>query len=177
MAAIVQMENRRSCSTGIVVSAAGLTVRDLGSADRDGLAEMFGRMSPQSRLQRYLSPKKRLTERELTYLTDIDHVSHEAIGAFDEDWRMVAVARYATVAPEDREAEIAVTVVDEWQRRGLGTALAAKIVAAARDNAFTRLTASTMGENGPALALLKRLGFRPAGSSSGVLDFQLPLEV
>lgn len=151
-------------------------VRPIGPEDRDALADAFARLSPESRLRRFLAPKPKLSQRELTYLTDIDHVSHEAIGAFDEDGRMVAIARYATVAPEDREAEIAVTVADEWQRRGLGTALAAKIVAAARDNAFTRLTASTMTENGPALALLRRLGFRPAGSSSGVLEFQLPLE-
>jgi RimJ/RimL family protein N-acetyltransferase len=158
------------------LAEAAFMVRPIGPEDRDALHDAFMRLSPESRMRRFLSPKPKLSQRELTYLTDIDHVSHEAIGAFDEDGRMVAIARYATVAPEDREAEIAVTVVDEWQRRGLGTALAAKIVAAARDNAFTRLTASTLGENRPALALLRRLGFRPSGSSSGVLEFQLPLE-
>jgi GNAT superfamily N-acetyltransferase len=66
-------------------------------------------------------------------------------------------------------------VVDSWQRRGIGSALAARIVARAQDNGFARLTASTLWEKVPAPSLLARLGFRPVGSGEGVVDFRLDL--
>ena len=152
-----------------------LSVRPIGPGDREALAEAFGRLSPESRLKRFLGPKPKLSRRELDYLTDIDHVTHEALAAFDPAGQLIAIARYATAQPEDCSAEIAVTVADAWQGRGIGPALAARVVTRARDNDFQSLTASTFGENAPALSLLARLGFRPCGASGGVLDFQLAL--
>jgi acetyltransferase len=102
-------------------------------------------------------------------------VTHEALAAFDRAGQMIAIARYATARPEDCSADIAVTVADAWQGRGIGPALTAQVVDRARDNAFASLTATTLESNAPALSLLARLGFRRCGSSAGVLDFQLAL--
>ena len=41
-------------------------------------------MSDRTRRQRFLGPKPRLSARELDYLTDVDHVTHEALVAIDE---------------------------------------------------------------------------------------------
>src|SRR4051794_26017201 len=76
-----------------------LQVRRLGACDRDAIAEVFERMSPQSRQMRFLSPKPMLTEGELRYLTDLDHTSHDALAALAPDGRIVAVARYAAWRP------------------------------------------------------------------------------
>ena len=68
--------------------------------------------------------KNELSPAELRYFTEIDHHDHEALGAVDRaNGRGVGVARYVRSLEDSQTAELAVTVVDEWQGRGLGTEL------------------------------------------------------
>lgn len=156
--------------------ATSLRLRPLGREDRDGLAALFHRLSRESRHRRYLSPKSELTRRELTYLTDIDHVRHEAIAAVDErDGSIVGVARYVQVPGQPGVAELAVEVADELQNRGIGTALTEITVQRACENEVALVTATTLWENWPARALLRRFGFRTRTSRGREIDFQLVL--
>lgn len=150
-----------------------LCVRRLDRGDTAALASLFARMSAESRRRRYLAVKPGLTQRELIYLTDVDHVSHEALAAFDERGRMVAVARYAELSP--CTAEIAVEVADDHHGRGIGSELVRRIAERARENGYARLTATTLWENAAARALFKRLGFRATGSGGGSVDLELRL--
>jgi RimJ/RimL family protein N-acetyltransferase len=153
-----------------------LTLRQIGSDDRDGLAALFARLTPESRRRRFLSAKPELTRRELAYLTDIDHVHHEAIAAVDQrDGSIVGVGRYVHHGDRARVAEVAVEVVDELQRMGIGTVLARRTVQRARENGFTLLTAATLWENRPARALLRQLGFRARASHGTEIEHELPL--
>src|SRR5437868_10974662 len=73
-----------------------LSIRPIERQDRGRLRPLFARLTPESRYRRWLSPKHTLTERELAYLTDVDHDRHEALAAVDEaDGSFVAAARYA----------------------------------------------------------------------------------
>jgi RimJ/RimL family protein N-acetyltransferase len=137
-----------------------LRVRPIRPDDRGRLAALFDRLSPESRHRRFLAPKPRLTGRELTYLTEVDHVTHEALVAVDDDGAIVGVSRYAAWHGRDDVAEIAVAVADDLHRRGIGGALADRIVREACANGIARLTAATLWGNRPAFAVLKRLGFR-----------------
>jgi RimJ/RimL family protein N-acetyltransferase len=159
----------------VLADGARLGVRPISADDRDALSTWFGRLSPESRRRRFHGPKPRLSTRELTYLTEVDHVSHTALVALDEHGRMVGEARYATGDPNGRVADFAVTVADDWQGRGLGTRLAARVVDAARANGITRLTALTLWENGAAIALLHRLGFLRAGYDGDAIEYELAL--
>ena len=150
-------------------------VRPISPTDRDAYAASFHRLSPESRRRRFLAPKPRLTSRELTYLTEVDQVSHAAFVAVDGRGHIVAEARYATDSPEARVADMAITVEDGWQGRGIGTRLAALLVGAARANGIARLTAITLHENEPAIALLRGLGFRRSGWDGDALEFELRL--
>jgi RimJ/RimL family protein N-acetyltransferase len=154
-------------------TAALVHVRPLDGRDRDAFSAWFGRLSDESRRRRFHGPKPRLSERELTYLTELDHVSHTALVAVDQDGRLIGEARYATNAPGDRIADFAVTVSDEWQGRGVGSRLAARLVEAARANGMTRLTALTLWDNTAAIALLRRLGFRRVGYDGDALEYEL----
>lgn len=148
-------------------------IRPLGLDDRAGFADLFARLSPESRHRRYLSPKPRLSSRELTYLVDVDHVRHEAFAAVDlRDGSIAGVGRYA-VDGSPGVADIAVEVADELQGMGIGTALAHRVVASARANGFRRLTATTLWDNRPARALLRRLAFRPRRSRGPAIDLDL----
>ena len=156
-------------------TAALVQVRPIDSRDADAFSAWFGRLSNESRRKRFLGPKPRLSDRELTYLTDVDHVSHTALVAVDASGALIAEARYATAQPGDRIADFAVTVADEWQGRGVGTRLANRLIEAARANGMTRLTAMTLWDNTAAIGLLHRLGFLRAGYDGDALEYELAL--
>ena len=154
-------------------TATTLQIRQLEPGDAAALADLFERMSPESRRRRYLAVKPRLSSREIRYLTDVDHVRHEAIAAFDERGRMVAVARYAELSA--CTADVAVEVADDHHGRGLGSGLMKLIAERARENGYLRLSATTLWDNTAARALFKRLGYRAVGSGGGSVDLELRL--
>jgi GNAT superfamily N-acetyltransferase len=157
----------------VLRDGAELRVRRVERADAAAFAGLFERMSDESRRRRYLAVKPRLSERELVYLTDVDHVRHEAIAAFDEHGRMVAVARYAELSP--CSAELAVEAADDYHGRGIGSELVRRIIECARENGYALLTATTLWDNAAARKLFKRLGFRAAGSGGAAVDLELRL--
>ena len=141
------------------------------------LAGLFARLTPESRHRRFLSPKRELTARELTFFTDIDHLNHEAIAAVDQrDDSIVGVARYVRHADRADVAEVAIEVADAFQRMGIGTALARLTIQRARANGLTLLTARTLWENRAARGLLRQHGFRARQSHGGEIDYELKLE-
>jgi N-acetylglutamate synthase-like GNAT family acetyltransferase len=110
-------------------------VRPIRPQDREVLTKAFARLGEQSRYQRFFSPINELSESELRYFTEVDHHDHEALVAFDaETGDGVGVARFVRL-DDGTSAEAAVTVIDEWQGRGVGTALVAAVerLAAARE--------------------------------------------
>lgn len=154
----------------------GIHIRPLEPSDRARLAALFGRLSPESRRRRFLSPKPELRARELTYLTAVDHRWHEALAAVDaRDGSIVGVARYVGVPGRPVAADTAVAVADELQRQGIGTALTRCLIGRARANGFDVLTASTLWDNRAARALLRRLEFRARASEGSVIELELDL--
>jgi RimJ/RimL family protein N-acetyltransferase len=148
-------------------------VRPLTRDDRDRLAAAFARMSERSRRRRFLGPKPKLSRTELTYLTDIDHRTHDALAAIDpDDGAIVGVARYAAEPDLPGTAEIALFVVDAWQGQGIATTLGTRLVARADANGIARLTAVTFPDNRAARAVLLTLGFRTIGMGAGVLQLE-----
>lgn len=161
----------------ILADGTRLLLRPLSARDRAGLATLFARLSPESRYRRFLSPKRELTPRELTYFTDIDHPYHEAFAAVDRrDGSIVGVGRYVHEADRAGVASVAVEVADELQGMGIGTALTRRLVQHARANGFALLTATSLWENRPARALLRRVGFHARGSDRGVIELELELD-
>ncbi|MGZ6645631.1 MAG: N-acetyltransferase family protein, partial [Solirubrobacteraceae bacterium] len=153
-----------------LADGARLRVRPIVPADREPLADAFDRLSPRSRHQRFLAPKTRLSARELDYLTDVDHVTHEALVAIDETTgHIVGIGRYATGSGGGVVADMALAVVDAWQRRGIGHGLAVRLVERARANGITRLTGTALADNLHVRSLLDRLGFRVRSISAGVV--------
>ena len=139
---------------------ADLRIRAIEPDDSERLNAFFDRLSPDSRRRRFLVTKARLEEDELTFLTEVDHVTHEALVAVDRDGRIVGVSRYVCPRGRPDVAELAVAVADELHRRGIGRTLARRIVQRARANGVARLTATSLRENVAALKLLIGLGFQ-----------------
>src|SRR5256885_12566047 len=95
-------------------------IRPVRPEDRELFVAGFERMSGESRYRRFMSHKKRLSERELDFFTRLDHDLHEAIGAIDDvTGEGAGVARMHRRPDDPTVAEAAVTVVDACQGRGL----------------------------------------------------------
>jgi ribosomal protein S18 acetylase RimI-like enzyme len=150
---------------------AALAVRPMRRSDGPALEAAVAALSERSRYRRFLAPKPRLSRRDVATLTDLDHHAREALVAVDPrtgGW--VGVARYATFPGDPRTADVAVTIADGWQGRGVGSALLELIVERARQEGLVALRATTLLENGPALRMLRRLGFETTGRDYGALE-------
>jgi RimJ/RimL family protein N-acetyltransferase/nucleotide-binding universal stress UspA family protein len=132
-----------------------LELRPITATDRELLAEAFERLSPQSRYRRFFSPVSQLSQRQLDYLTDVDHHDHEALVAL-ADGQIVGVARFVRTRPG--VAEPAIVVSDDWQGRGLGAQLLDALADRAREEGVDCFVAPVLSENRGAIALFERLG-------------------
>jgi GNAT superfamily N-acetyltransferase len=127
-------------------------VRTIEAADVCRLRRLFDRLSPTSVYFRFFAPIRRPRAGVLEHLAAVDHERREALVAVVDD-EIVAVARYEAGADGD-EAELAVTVEDAWQGRGLGKLLSRRLARLARRRGFTAFTATVLGENRAALSLM-----------------------
>jgi GNAT superfamily N-acetyltransferase len=154
-----------------------LVLRPMEPCDRDGLVDLFARLSAESRFRRFFSPKAALTTREIVYFLNVDHVDHEAIAAFeDPDGAILGVARYVIYSEQPRVADVALEVADDVQALGIGTALASRIVRRARENDVVLLTATTLRVNHAARRLAQARGFQARASRAEEIHWELSLE-
>ena len=85
------------------------------------------------------------------------------------------MARYVRLPGEGDVAEIAITVVDAWQGRGVGTALTRVLIERAREEGLRRLRAVTLGENRRSQNMLRRDGFTAVGPGGLLVEYELEL--
>jgi RimJ/RimL family protein N-acetyltransferase len=153
-------------------------IRPVRSGDASLLADGFARLSPQSRWMRFLGTKTSLSAAELRYFTEVDHHDHEAIGALSAaDGRGVGIARYVRDSNDPQSAEIAVTILDDWQGRGLGTELLARLSDRARQAGIDRFTALVGAENTAMAGLLRKMGACLVGRGPGTVEYEVALVI
>lgn len=147
-------------------------VRPVSPLDKDLLASGLAHLSPESVYRRFLSAKPRFTAGELRYLTEIDHVAHEALIAVlaDEPSCVVGVARFVRDPHDTTCAEVAVTVGDAFQGQGVGRYLGTLIADAARDRGVQRFTATMLAENVAAHRLFAAISTRLETRHQGSVD-------
>jgi RimJ/RimL family protein N-acetyltransferase len=132
-----------------------LVVRPIAITDVERLGRLFDRLSPESIHYRFFSPIRRPPRMALLHLADVDHQRRDALVALDGD-EIVAVARYDS-RPGTDQAEIAVTVEDAWQHRGLGRRLTARLALLAATRGLDAFVATMLPDNRAALGLVRKL--------------------
>ena len=155
-----------------------VVIRTVQPADAPLLAEGFARLSLESRQLRFLSSKPSLSPAELRYFTEIDHHHHEALGALDPaDGRGLGIARFIRRTDDPDGAEVAVTVIDEWQQRGLGTELLSRLADRARQEGIRHFTALVAADNKAVIAMLEEhpIGVRITEHESDTVEYEIPL--
>jgi GNAT superfamily N-acetyltransferase len=159
-----QLSTEQAAVTGEIMTVDGtdLLVRPILVSDGDGIERMFRRLSRKSIYFRFFSPIARIPPTMLARLTDVDHLRRDALVALEGD-EIVAVARYDAARNDNgedvatRDAEIAVTVVDAWQRRGLGHRLLQRLEELAERRGYDAFVARMLPDNRAALELVHKL--------------------
>ena len=152
------------------------TVRPISPQDAEPLRAGFERLSQESRYRRFLAPMQSLTGPMLRYLTDVDHHDHEALVAVAADGTLIGVARFVRRPSDPEGAEVAVTVADDHQGRGLGTALLGLLADRARAEGIRRFTALMLASNREMLQLIEDLGpARTMEQAAGTVELEITL--
>jgi RimJ/RimL family protein N-acetyltransferase len=154
-------------------------LRQIRPEDAVRLAEGIRRLSPASRYLRFQRAVSELSDQELRYLTDVDHVDHEAIVALDTtrpERPGVGVARYVREPFEPEVAEAAITVADEYHGQGAGTLLLGALAARARENGVRVFRSYVLDGNTAMLEVFDHLGARRELETSGLwrVDLDVP---
>lgn len=151
-------------------------VRPLEQRDREALKAAIERLSPETRYLRFATAKPHLTKRELDHLLDVGRRGHRALVAVDPgSGRGVGVVRYVQLRAEPSVAEIAATVADDWQGRGLGRAMISQLIDCAREEGFSALRASVLAANSRSIAMLLSAGFAPLPGRGILREYELSL--
>lgn len=153
-------------------------VRPLLPSDRAELAAGYGQLSPASRRRRFFATPDRLSEHVLDYLTNLDYRTHFAWAAFaidEPDSPGIAVARYICDHRDATVAEIAVTVLDSYQNRGLGTLLTQLLADVAVRNGVRSFVSYVLWENADAVARLRDEGARISPAEPGMARIEIDL--
>jgi acetyltransferase len=136
---------------------ARVIVRPIRAQDAPEFARAYTRLSDQSRWRRFLTVADQLPPADLVYLTSVDQRDHVAlVAACPESGEIVGSARYFRLPGRPGDAELAVEVIDEWQRRGVGRGLLEALGAHARANGLERFTAIVAADNVPMQRALRR---------------------
>jgi GNAT superfamily N-acetyltransferase len=155
-------------------------LRWIRRTDADLLRQGFARLSLDSRVLRFFAPLHTLGDDTIRYFTEIDGYNHAAIIAVFPSGNGPAareegygVARFVRSASNPRCAELAVTVIDDAQGRGLGRRLVATLAAAALERDVDTFEMSVLGRNWRVREFLRRRHAEFRRRDGEVLEYTL----
>jgi GNAT superfamily N-acetyltransferase len=163
---------------GRLRDGAEVVIARLTPSDAPLVADAFARLSEESRRLRFLGPKPSLSTSELRYLTEVDGHRHEALCALDpSSERGIAIARFVRDQQHPERAEVAITVADDWQRRGLGKLMLERLADRAREEGVRSFTALVSLENRNMQGLLGRIDapVKVTRMTDGVAEYEIEL--
>jgi GNAT superfamily N-acetyltransferase len=139
-----------------------ITFRPVHPTDEPSMRDLHYALSQETIYYRFMTRVQRFTHREIMNYVYIDHRRDVAIvgtvpEAHGED--IIAVGRYYLDERTNR-AEVAFTVLDAWQGRGIGKALFAHLVGIARRAGIAGFTAEVLRENKRMQAVFNHSGLR-----------------
>jgi len=151
-----------------------VTVRPMTSADADAVLDGFHHLSPTSLRHRFFNPVVRLTPAVAADLVAVDD-QHVVLLAFDADGRLLGGARATRHRDDPSTADLAITVADDHQRKGLGTKLLRLLRAEAKAAGIDRLAGHVLLDNAAGQALLVASHAACWFDEPGVIGSEIPL--
>jgi len=158
-----------------------VTLRLVRPSDTKLLLQGFERLSPESRRFRFMGVRNTFTEEELRYLCEVDDTNHFAMGAVVELWNGseegVAIARFVRSTDEPDVAEPAITIIDDYQGKGLGKILLRRLIAAALERGIRAFHSEFLRNNATVAQLLDDYEVSSVVREEGdvlTVEFELP---
>lgn len=158
---------RRPTATAVLADGSHIQLRPVTPDDKPLIADGFGRLSARARYLRFLAPAERLSQSQLAYLSEIDHHDHVAWGVLDID-AAAAVGRWVRFPDDPAAADVAITVLDDYQRRGIGRLLIEVLAVSARARGVGVFHFDVLAENTPMIGLLRSLDAVPTSEGEVV---------
>jgi GNAT superfamily N-acetyltransferase len=147
----------QSTRTVAGASTPGVRLRLLEPGESAVVLAVFASMSPRSRELRFLSARPRLSDRDLRMLTAVDHRDHVAVVAsVPPEHLPIGIGRFVRDQHEPETAEVALAVVDAWQRKGVGTLLMRTLCGRAAEVGVRRLRVVISPDNDVVRHMLTR---------------------
>jgi GNAT superfamily N-acetyltransferase len=138
-----------------------LHLRAIRPSDRDRLREEFLKLSKATVRDRFFNIKLDLTPAELSFFTEVDFDQHVAVVAELESGALrqpVAVGRLVRESDQPDHSEIAITVADDMQGKGIGSILLKCLIECARDLGIHYMDASVLAENTRMMRMIRKSG-------------------
>lgn len=132
--------------------------RTIMPSDREMLQNGFRQLSVRTKFLRFSSIDAQLSEFQLKYLTEVDGVNHVAWGVLDisgDESIPVAVGRFVRLKESPDTAEVGITVLDAYQKKGLGKMLFILLNILAAEKGVLKLRYHVLSENRTVLGYLK----------------------
>ena len=134
-----------------------MRIRPIRPSDAQALQDFHVAQSDESTYYRFFAPLRRLSDRDLTRLVNVDHQDRVALVVVGSQGEIVAVGRYDRV--EVGRAEVAFNVSDALQGRGLGSVLLEHLAAAARERGISEFVADVLPGNSRMIRVFTDAGY------------------
>lgn len=148
------LESHKTTRTGLIT-----TLRPVKITDEPTLKEFFYSLSDQSMYTRFMTVRHEMSHEALQEYTVIDYTKEMVILATVEKEGqefVVGLAEYY-LDEESLGANVAFTVRDEYQNKGVGTELLQYLVYLAKREGLHSLTAEVLVENKPMMRVFQKL--------------------
>ena len=155
-------------------------IRPVSAGDRGFLTDCFSRLSPDSRRLRFFAAKSELSDQDLDFLTSADGIDHIALSAVTvndqgEEAEALGFVRCLRLEQVPDSADVSIAVADQVQRRGVGSALLARLMAVARSAEIRHFVGQTLFENHGMRALARRTGGISRWQGDGIVEHEWSL--
>jgi len=144
----------------VVLPSASIVIRPLRISDEKPLQDLLYGLSDDSTYQRFLCHRRQHGRQDIAALSHYREEAGLALVAAESkaDGEIIAMARY-DLEPATGYAEVALVVRDEWQGRGVGTALFRRLAQVASSRGVLGFTAEVLVSNGRMLSLFNKSGY------------------
>jgi acyl-CoA hydrolase/GNAT superfamily N-acetyltransferase len=166
-------------TTHLLHDGTQIVYRSIHPTDEPRMRDLFYKLSDASKFYRFMGHVKRVPRSQIEDFVYIDHRSEVCVVGVlpspsgDE---IIAVGNYY-LDPKTNKAEVAFTVADHWQRRGIGSFMLKHLTRMARRNGIGGFTAEVMAENKGMQTVFNRSGLKVKSHYRGdVFSYEMDFE-